>query len=368
MKKLVILHNECKEFRNPLFIALQERFECHFYFLRSNEEGQKGLSNVNIGTYFRVPKMQDLEIPTNLFKYLREINPDVIVSTDLGYAITYVGFIYSIIYKKKFILWNEQWSEILHPRRYFTRILENYICRNSHGFLAFGEKHKHFLIKRGAKSNMISVVPNAIPNGYISTSIFQSNYFDFKKSDFNVLVLARLVSFKGHEQLIMAAPHLIKKIKNIKFIFAGEGPCYSSLKNKIKQLGVDDYFYIPNKKYNNQDKNYLISNADLVCLPSTRSRTTEAWGLVINEVVSQNIPILVSSCTGVAGELIINNETGLIFKDKNIADLCEKIIFSSENRSQCIEMATKCNNLLKDKYSMELLIQETISTIDGVLS
>ncbi|EIZ0002899.1 hypothetical protein QFM24_004943, partial [Escherichia coli] len=129
--KIVLLHNEIKPFRLPLFNYLNSIYDVKIYCLRSNKLTENNIKDVEYGRYIRIPKMQDLEIPLDLWFFLKNEKPDVIISTDLGYAITYIGYLYSRVNQCKFVLWNEQWSDILHPRRYLTKPLERLICRKA---------------------------------------------------------------------------------------------------------------------------------------------------------------------------------------------------------------------------------------------
>ncbi|HCO1397206.1 TPA: hypothetical protein N7L52_004901, partial [Escherichia coli] len=84
--KIVLLHNEIKPFRLPLFNYLNSIYDVKIYCLRSNKLTENNIKDVEYGRYIRIPKMQDLEIPLDLWFFLKNEKPDVIISTDLGYA------------------------------------------------------------------------------------------------------------------------------------------------------------------------------------------------------------------------------------------------------------------------------------------
>lgn len=373
--KIVLLHNEIKPFRLPLFNYLNSIYDVKIYCLRSNKLTENNIKDVEYGRYIRIPKMQDLEIPLDLWFFLKNEKPDVIISTDLGYAITYIGYLYSRVNQCKFVLWNEQWSDILHPRRYLTKPLERLICRKADKILSFGYKHAEYLIQLGAKENNISIVPNAVPDFYpLSKSHNENNEFfnipwihDVTK--IKIVCPGRLVKIKGHETILNSAVGIIKANKNARFIFAGSGPEFGQLQQMVNKLGLNDYVFITGVTFNEEMKNALLINADLVILASVKSkkiRAVEAWGLVVNEAIQYKKKIIVSDATGVANELIIDNETGGVFENGNHIDLQNKILSCINHPEQWNIYAEKAYEKLITDYSMDVLIKKITFALEEI--
>jgi glycosyltransferase involved in cell wall biosynthesis len=60
------------------------------------------------------------------------------------------------------------------------------------------------------------------------------------------------------------------------------------------------------------------------------SAFTEPWGLVVNEAMASGVPVLVSSSTGCAPDLVIEGQTGFIFDAEHPIELAELMLrFSS---------------------------------------
>lgn len=359
--KILILHNEVKPFRLPLFQYLDKNFDTRFYILRKNTKTSHCMDNVVYGRYFRVPKMQDLEIPLDLWSYLCKEKPDIIISTDLGYAITYIGFIYSQIYNVKFCLWNEQWHHVKHPRRYVTRWLEKYICKKSDLIFAFGNKHAKYAMSLGATPDTIDIVPNAVPD----INKLEEEKLDIPELDsdsiFKIVCPARLIKVKGHVSLIHAMSLVVKKLPMAKLFIVGSGPDYKELTKLVLKLNLEKHVYISGESYNEYERNYLLSKADLVVLASIDHRyvrALEAWGLIVNEAMQYRKKIIVSDATGVAGELIVHNETGLVFENNNSYDICEKILSAAFMDDDWILMLDNAEEIYKKNYAIDVLIKK----------
>jgi|AGFT01.1.fsa_nt_gi Glycosyltransferase len=365
--KVMLLHNEIKPFRVPLFNSLISKYDIDFYCLRKNHSTVDSISNVQYGRYFRIPKMQDLEVPIDLWKHLKQKNPDIIISTDLGYAITYIGFAYAKMYHKKFILWNEQWCDIKHPRRWLTKPLEKYICKQSDVILAFGEKHGRYATNLGAEPSKIINVPNAVPDIVPSPLTNIDIPWLYDASLFKIVCPARLVKFKGHITVLDAVEKLIKTYSNIRVIFAGSGPELDTLKNLIKSKKLSEYVFIVNKTYNTRERDTLFTYADLVILASLKARGVEAWGLVINEAAMFGQKIIVSDATGTAGELVLENITGRVFESDNSEHLVECIVSAYNESAVWNEYGKRIKDKVHAEYSMDVLIERFKQTLDRLV-
>ncbi|CAH7142526.1 Glycosyltransferase [Vibrio chagasii] len=353
--KIAFIHNNCKDFRYPVFKKLQENnnLDVDFFLL---DKPVNELTNCTVLTSIRIPLMQDFVIPIGLYNHLNSKDYDYIVSTDLGYVITYIGFLYSKLKGCKFVLWNEQWTPIHHPRRYFTRFLEKYICRNSHKVLAFGNKHAEFVCSMGAEPNAIIRAPNVVP---IELNIpEQEDYINFDEQLKYILCLARLLKIKGHDSLIRAFASVVDKHPDYRLVIAGEGKEYTKLDNLINELNLKEFIYIPNKLVTKKQKFKLINKSDVFILPSIKTRVTEAWGLVVNEAAADKKPIIVSSATGAANELVVNMESGLVFEENDHEDLAEKILFMIENESLAKDMGVNAFSKVKNYYSVDKLSEK----------
>ena len=84
----------------------------------------------------------------------------------------------------------------------------------------------------------------------------------------------------------------------------------NQLENTVSLLGV----------INSKNITNYIENADLLILPSI----FDGWGMVINEALQVNIPVLVSDRCG-AKELVKHDQNGFIFQHNNVESLIESL-------------------------------------------
>ena len=109
------------------------------------------------------------------------------------------------------------------------------------------------------------------------------------------------------------------------------------------------------KNQNELPKFYTI--ADLFVLPSGLGET---WGLVINEAMNYNLPIIASETVGSCDDLILDN--GLIFEEGDVYDLSIKIkdTLSNPNLKCMGEMSYK----IIQRYSYQAIEKSIIEAIN----
>lgn len=91
----------------------------------------------------------------------------------------------------------------------------------------------------------------------------------------------------------------------------------------------------------------LMRSCDVFCLPSL----VEGRALVIQEAMSQGLPILITKNTG-ADDLVIEEETGFLVPIRSPQSIAEKLKWFEANRLKTFEMGKNAQKLAK-KYTWE---------------
>lgn len=361
--KIAFIHSKCKPFRIEFLLKIQEIYDIDFFFYDENRGNIKNFNEIKV---IKIPFLSDFNYAINLKKLLLKNDYDVFISTDLGYHITHIAYEIAKKKNKKFILWNEQWMDIKHPRRVLMKSYENRIIKNSDAILSFGKKASDFLINRGANEARIVKVPNAVPK--INIEKVLNKEYKYEDIDFdnkiNIVCIARLIPVKGHKYLIRAIKRVKEKYPNIQLIIAGEGPEYKKLKSIIRNLSLEKEIIIPGKAIKDIEKWNLYDNADIVILPSVYTRHAEAWGLVVNEAAMLSKAIITTDMTGVADEIIRNNISGCIVKEKDSVDMAKAIISLIDDKDKSIKYGKKAKELVEKEYTIDNMVKGFIKAIE----
>lgn len=140
----------------------------------------------------------------------------------------------------------------------------------------------------------------------------------FNSDDRIIGVGARLTVQKGHTYLIDAAPGILGKFPNTKFVFVGDGPLRSRLENKIKKNGLSPYFYLLGFR---DDMMEIMNTFDIFVLPSL----FEGLPNVILEAMACARPIIATAVDGTP-EAIIDGNCGILVPPRNPQALVESAV------------------------------------------
>ena len=182
----------------------------------------------------------------------------------------------------------------------------------------------------------------------------------FEKNSFNVMFIGRLVEKKGLKYAINAFNQI--KDKNIYFHICGSGPLKDELINLTDKLDLNDKvkFY---GKISEEDKIKFLNSTDILLVPSIETKQGDKEGLpvVILEALSVGLPVIATNVGGIK-DGVINNQTGLLIKQKNIDEIKNAILLLKNNknllekfRANCIEHAAnfKWKNIA-ERYDFEI--------------
>jgi len=169
----------------------------------------------------------------------------------------------------------------------------------------------------GINSTKLHVIYNGI-----NTDRFQKKYETKKiKEKFNikneyVVTCVGLRKDKGAHYLIEAAPTIIRKYPNIRFLLVGEDEYKNNLKKRINELNIKTYFKFTG---NTDSIEEIYSISSCVVIPTL---VEEAFCFVAAEAMSTETPVIAFD-SGAVKEILYNKENIIPRTSK---DLAAKII------------------------------------------
>lgn len=188
---------------------------------------------------------------------------------------------------------------------------------------------------------------------------------EFKIDEKELLIgmVGRFSPGKGHEEFLFAARELNKKYSSLKFIIVGE-PSRGENKyaDTIKKLASD--YQLKNLIFTGyrSDTPEVLSAFDIFVFPSH----AEAFGIALAEAMAMGKPSVCSNAEGIL-DIAIDNETSLLFENKNAEDLTKKIsvlIDSSDLRSRFSLAARK---RVSQHFDIEKLIVNGIKIYESAI-
>ena len=287
--------------------------------------------------------------PKNIFKFIKEYYQGIKAldslnkeyKFDLIYTHTLAALIGILFAKKRKIkhLWHVQ-EIIAKPK------ILNFLFKKA---LSFDCNHKvvydsiatmNFWIENNKKLvNKSEAVWNGVETKNIKSFTdfeiqeVRENFFFSSKDEIVISLVGRINSWKGQQLLLKSFNQLVKKYNNIKLVYLGSAPPNQEnfeieLKNQILEFGlVNKVVVIPFQK----EIEKFWNSIDIAVVPSTEP---EPFGMVVIEAMLAKKPVIASNHGGPT-EIIIQNETGLLFEPNNhnsLSQALEKLIQDKQLR------------------------------------
>ena len=145
--------------------------------------------------------------------------------------------------------------------------------------------------------------------------------FGVKKNNLLIGMMGRFSPGKGHEEFLSAAKILAGKYNNLKFMIVGKASYgEEEYEKEIKALAsgpLNKNIIFTGFRTDTAD---ILSAMDIFVFPSH----AESFGMVLIEAMAMERPTVSADAEGVL-DITIDGETGLLFENKNVNDLTEKI-------------------------------------------
>ena len=132
-----------------------------------------------------------------------------------------------------------------------------------------------------------------------------------------VLAIANFKPLKNPIHFVLAAYKVLGQIKNVYFIYTGDGPLKPAATSLAGHLGIEKQILFPGWR---GDSDELLAIADVYVSTSLR----EGVPMSLLEAQAHRVPAVCYDVDGVS-EVISDNRTGFLVKANDIAALAEKI-------------------------------------------
>jgi len=177
-------------------------------------------------------------------------------------------------------------------------------------------------------------------------------------------VLASVGSFeerKGQIVLLEAVEKLSKgELPNVHAMFVGEGPDEDMLKQKTKEMGLEDHVtFFPFTK----EPNYVFDRIDILTLPSLYK---EGLPNVLLEAMSMGLPVISSEMAGVP-EIVFNGETGYMTAPGDVDEFAEAVVKLWADKEAYKQMGENARKLMEDKFDKENQFKEFLDYFHSLI-
>jgi glycosyltransferase involved in cell wall biosynthesis len=236
--------------------------------------------------------------------------------------------------------------------KFKKRDLYHWVCKFSENFInrsyAISDGLRSFFVATGiAKENKI----DRIHYGFDFSAVTYDKSNQYRWSNKQLVIIGRLVKFKGHRYAFEALSILMNEHPDIKLIVVGSGSLEKELQELAALLNLSEQVIFVGYKSNIHD---YMNNSDVVLIPSI----AEGFGVVFLEGFNNQKPIVAFDVPA-ANEIIENGKSGILVKPYNIEKYAENISTLLKNPALAEDIANNGYNRLKEYFNLARMTEET---------
>lgn len=170
--------------------------------------------------------------------------------------------------------------------------------------------------------------------------------------DFVVGKIARLFELKGHDDLIEAAPALIKRCSNIRFLLVGGGPWRDKLEAKVRASNLTRHFVFTGLVPPGEIAKYA---GIMDCLVHLSAR--EGLARALPQALAAGRPIVAYDCDG-AREVCVDHETGFLVPLGDRQRLIESLSTLATDPALRERLGRRGQESVRGRFSVERMVDD----------
>lgn len=170
--------------------------------------------------------------------------------------------------------------------------------------------------------------------------------------DLVVGTIARLFKLKGHDDLLEAAPALLRQCPQMKFLLVGDGPWRERLEEKARQLGVRERVVFAGLVSPEAVPSY-VGVMDLLVHLSLREGLPRA----LPQALAASKPVVAYDCDG-AGEVCLDGETGFLIRPGDQPRLIESMLRLAREPVLRERLGSRGRELVRQNFAVEKMVDD----------
>ena len=235
------------------------------------------------------------------------------------------------------------------PRLWLGRLLRRLIFARFQAFLVVGKANGAYYRASGVPRRKLFAAPHAVDNDRFlaAAAAARTQAGDLRQQ----LALAGdqvVVLFVGKFQAIKRPLDLLEAFARLPadllacaaLVYVGDGHLIEPLRARIAHLGLRNVHFLPFQNQSAMPSIYALG--DVMVLPSQ----SETWGLVVNEAMNLECPVIVTDHVGCGPDLVIPGRTGWIYPTGDVEALSRSLGEALEDPERLRAMGVAARQLV----------------------
>jgi glycosyltransferase involved in cell wall biosynthesis len=168
--------------------------------------------------------------------------------------------------------------------------------------------------------------------------------------------VARLAEQKRHRDLVAAAPKVLERHPDVRFVVAGDGELREPLTELARPLG-DRFVFLGERK----DVPEVLASFEVFAYPSR----FEGLCVAVIEAQAAGVPVVATPVGGIP-ENVVDGETGLLVPPNDPGALAEAINRLLDEPELARTLAARARPRVAERYARERMVERTLALYDSM--
>ena len=274
--------------------------------LKFREELPEGLAVETLMPGASWGEANKLELARALWRRLSELDPEVVLVPGYYTLPAVAAAVWARVHRRTSVLMTES-TAADHRRSWWKELPKRLALRALFGWaVTGGQAHVAYLRQLGFPADRIAGCYDVVDN-----AMFREGALALREDGVAApyfLYVGRLAEEKNVAGLLAAWSAYRERGGRWPLVLCGDGPERAALEAAAAKSGYGAQVHFPGLK-TSRELLPMYAHAGCFVLPSTR----EPWGLVVNEAMAAELPVLVSSRCGCAVDLVMEGVNGFSF-------------------------------------------------------
>ncbi|MBQ7577459.1 MAG: glycosyltransferase [Synergistaceae bacterium] len=183
-----------------------------------------------------------------------------------------------------------------------------------------------------------------------------------RKESNSILWAGNPLSWRHPDLAVLLAKNLKSRQIPFHLRIIGTGEMSGTLANLVNEYNLHDCVELLPTMTTNQVRDYMERSQIYLFT----SDSGEGWGAVLNESMNSACAVVAGEKIGSVPYLIKDGENGLIFRDKNLADLTERVTYLLANPAKISELGRAAYKTISEEWSPKIAAERFIKLADAL--
>jgi glycosyltransferase involved in cell wall biosynthesis len=355
MKSIALVTNIPAPYREKIHELISQKFEGNYTVIYCAEKESDREWKFNFGNYKKIflSKENETAVHNNrkVWSVLSKLKPDVVVTNGFFPTMIY-AFLWCVAHRKKHIVFTDGTIKSETTLSAIHRLIRKVFFRYTQAFVGSSDGSV-------ALYKSYSIKPEKIFRTYLCVDNTKFQPISFTEKKYDLMFSGQFIERKLPFFFIEVARLVKEQLGQCKILLIGGGPLKEQIIAKLNEYKLD--FDYPGFIQQEQLPSFYPLSK-LFLFPTK----WDPWGVVANEAMASGVPVITSADAGVANDLIISDNTGLILplEEKKWA---ETIVTLLNDQSRLETIATNAKHHVQ-KYNHQSAADGFINAIESVLT